>query len=46
MASPSLFGEIRAVTMTEVRTNSLCGTLVAPQAGAVPDDRVLVQARG
>jgi tRNA-2-methylthio-N6-dimethylallyladenosine synthase len=46
MASSSLFGEIRAVTMTEIRTNSLCGTLVAPQAGAVPDDRVLVQARG
>jgi tRNA-2-methylthio-N6-dimethylallyladenosine synthase len=46
MASSSLIGEIRAVTMTEIRTNSLVGTLATPQAGTAPDDRMLIQARG
>jgi tRNA-2-methylthio-N6-dimethylallyladenosine synthase len=46
MASSSLIGEIRAVTMIEIRTNSLVGTLASPPAGTAPADRVLIQARG
>jgi tRNA-2-methylthio-N6-dimethylallyladenosine synthase len=36
MAPPSLIGEIRPVTITDVGTNTLFGTLAQPQAAAEP----------